>query len=200
MKIITTWCAKGGVGKSTITKNLASYLSIFEKKRVLVIDKDSQRSTYANFSDNNDCPFTVVDSIPKSFDGFDYVVCDMPPLTENSENPLSVDQLRIIENSDLIISPFQPDDTTIKSMLSIYKANTNAVIQPVLNRFRSQAKLHKEAVKKIDGCLVLKERNGAYDHIKAGQTLFDKMKSTKALSDARFEFKELARSLIRVIK
>ena len=54
MKIITTWCAKGGVGKSTITKNLASYLSIFEKKRVLVIDKDSQRSTYANFSDNND--------------------------------------------------------------------------------------------------------------------------------------------------
>jgi cellulose biosynthesis protein BcsQ len=200
VKIITIWCGKGGVGKSSITKNLACYLSIFEKKKVLVIDKDSQRSTYANFSDRDDSPFSVVDSIPKSFEGYDYVVCDMPPLTENSENPLSVDQLRIIENSDLIVSPFQPDDLTLKSMLSIYNANTNAIIQPVLNRFRSQAKLHKEAVSKIDGCLVLKERHGAYDHIKANELLFDKLKSTKALSDARFEFKELARALVRIIK
>jgi hypothetical protein len=37
-----------------------------------------------------------------------------------------------------------------------------------------------------------KERNGAYYHIKAGQILFDKMKSSKALPDAHFEFKGLA--------
>jgi cellulose biosynthesis protein BcsQ len=200
MKIITIWCAKGGVGKSSFTKNLAAFLSIFEKKKVLVIDKDSQRSTYVGFIDREDSPFDVVDTIPNSFDGYDYVICDLPPLTENTENPLSVDQLRIIENSHLIVSPFQPDDITIKSMLSIYKANTNAIIQPVLNRFRSISKLHKEALEKIDGCLKLKDRIGAYERMKSGEVLFDKMPSSKALTDARFEFKELARDLVRLVK
>ena len=198
MKIITSWCPKGGVGKSSLTQNLATFISVVKKKKVLVIDKDSQRSTYKNFANKDDCPFDVIDEIPKNFDGYDYVLCDMPPLSENTENPLSVDQLRLIENTHLIVCSFQPDVNTLDSMLSIYSANTNAIIQPVLNRFRSRAKLHKEAIRKIDGCLVLKEKYGTYDLLEAGETLFD-LPESKA-KDALDEFKELAETLLRLIK
>jgi len=192
MKIITCWCLKGGVGKSSLARNLASFIAIKEKKKVLVIDKDSQRSTFNKVQDS---VFDVVDIIPKSFDGYDYVVCDMPPLNENGENPLSVDQLRLIENTDLIVCPFQPNDDVVKSMMGIYNANTNAIIQPVLNRFRSTSKLHKSAVSKINDCLVLKERNGDYERLKAGQSLFDAKKSD--VSNALQEFIILGREIMK---
>jgi cellulose biosynthesis protein BcsQ len=195
MKIITCWCLKGGVGKSSLARNLASFIAIKEKKKVLVIDKDSQRSTFNNVQDSF---FDVVDIIPKSFDGYDYVVCDMPPLNENGENPLSVDQLRLIENTDLIVCPFQPNDDVVKSMMGIYNANTNAIIQPVLNRFRSTSKLHKSAVSKINDCLVLKERNGDYERLKAGQSLFDAKKSD--VSNALQEFIILGREIMKRVK
>lgn len=200
VKIVTFWSGKGGVGKSSLAKNFAAYLSLYDGKRVLVIDKDPQRSTYKHFSSREDSPFTVVDVVPMSFDGFDFVVCDLPPLTENSENPLSVDQLRIIECSDLIVCPFYPDEITVDSVLSVYSANTNAVIKPVLNRFRTVSKLHNEALSKVAGCLKLKDRTGAYETLKASQVLFDRMRSTRALSDARAEFKDLAKSLLEVLR
>lgn len=43
MKIISTWIAKGGVGKSTLAGNLAYYLR--ERGRVLLIDADPQGNT-----------------------------------------------------------------------------------------------------------------------------------------------------------
>ena len=200
MKIITIWCAKGGVGKSCLAKNLAAYLSMFEKSKVLVIDKDSQRSIYANFAEKPECPFDVVDKIPQSFDGYDYVICDLPPLTENTENPLSVDQILIIENSDLIVAPFYPDGITIQSMLSIYEANTDATIQPVLVRYDVRRKKHKKAVGEIEGCMVIKDRSGAYDEMEPYQTLFDKMSYSRPLSHARHEFKVLARQLLKEVE
>lgn len=38
MKVVTFFNNKGGVGKTTTIINLASYLSIYREKKVLVVD------------------------------------------------------------------------------------------------------------------------------------------------------------------
>ena len=45
MKIVTFFNNKGGVGKTTTVINLASYLSIFKSKEVLVVDLDPQSNS-----------------------------------------------------------------------------------------------------------------------------------------------------------
>ena len=45
MKVITFFNNKGGVGKTTTIINLASYLSIYREKRVLVVDLDPQSNS-----------------------------------------------------------------------------------------------------------------------------------------------------------
>lgn len=45
MKVITFFNNKGGVGKTTTIINLASYLSIYRGKKVLVVDLDPQSNS-----------------------------------------------------------------------------------------------------------------------------------------------------------
>ena len=45
MKVITFFNNKGGVGKTTTIINLASYLSIYREKKVLVVDLDPQSNS-----------------------------------------------------------------------------------------------------------------------------------------------------------
>lgn len=50
-KVISILNMKGGVGKTTITVNLAYYLAAFEKKNVLIIDFDPQANASSAFLD-----------------------------------------------------------------------------------------------------------------------------------------------------
>ena len=45
MKVVTFFNNKGGVGKTTTIINLASYLSIYREKKVLVVDLDPQSNS-----------------------------------------------------------------------------------------------------------------------------------------------------------
>lgn len=50
MKVVTFFNNKGGVGKTTTIINLASYLSIYREKKVLVVDLDPQSYMVNNSS------------------------------------------------------------------------------------------------------------------------------------------------------
>lgn len=81
MKSIAIFNNKGGVGKTTLLCNLAGYLSIHRKKRVLVIDADPQCNTTTYVLDDDQfmdvyyepkC-FTIADIIPPLEDGAGYI-------------------------------------------------------------------------------------------------------------------------------
>ncbi len=52
MKVVTFFNNKGGVGKTTTIINLASYLSIYREKKVLVVDLDPQSNSTQGKSSN----------------------------------------------------------------------------------------------------------------------------------------------------
>ena len=83
MKIITVWNRKGGVGKTTISFNLASALATEHQKRVLVLDLDEQmnlslmiertsKRSYKNIAELAECNFRdmkkeqIIDGLQKS--------------------------------------------------------------------------------------------------------------------------------------
>ena len=54
MKAIAMFNNKGGVGKTTVLCNLASWLSLNEHKKVLVIDADPQCNTTTYVLDDDE--------------------------------------------------------------------------------------------------------------------------------------------------
>lgn len=81
MKSIAIFNNKGGVGKTTLLCNLAGYLSMQRKKKVLVIDADPQCNTTTYVLDEEQffdvyyepkC-FTIADIIPPLEDGSGYI-------------------------------------------------------------------------------------------------------------------------------
>lgn len=59
MKIITVGALKGGVGKTNFTFNLSCFLAIEKKKRILVIDLDSQGNLTQCFKLDIDKPWAI---------------------------------------------------------------------------------------------------------------------------------------------
>lgn len=81
MKSIAIFNNKGGVGKTTLLCNLASYLSIQKGKKILVIDADPQCNTTTYVLDDDQfydvyyepkC-FTIADIVPPLEDGSGYI-------------------------------------------------------------------------------------------------------------------------------
>ncbi len=196
MRLISFYCPKGGVGKTTISKNFSVYLASVKKHKVLFLDLDRQRHVMQASEKNKDWPFTVLDTIPSTFGGVDFVIADISPV---GVKYLNTEQLKMLENSDVVVSPFEADDDNISSLVDVFNLETKAVIKPLLNRFISNAKLHKDAVKKINDCFVLKNRS-AYPQCSGANSIFFKNPYSKALSDAKYEFKVLSEQILGLLK
>ena len=76
-KIILITHQKGGVGKSTITYNLAS--NIRENAKVCIIDMDSQGSLI-NISELSEVPIFTADMLNEKIKSdYDFIFIDTPP-------------------------------------------------------------------------------------------------------------------------
>ena len=99
MKIISTIHQKGGVGKSTLTFNLANNLK--DNAKICIIDVDPQGSIYESrsFSDIDTYHISEFEKV-KGLD-YDFIFIDTPPyLFDGVQN--------IAEISDVIIIPIKP--------------------------------------------------------------------------------------------
>ena len=116
-RILSVANRKGGVGKSTITTLLASALAIDKKKKICIVDCDSQKSItkYREMEINafpeDKVPYTI-EALPFKFlhdflrfnkSKYDYIFIDIPRITDNEEgNQL----LQILGFCDGILIPF----------------------------------------------------------------------------------------------
>lgn len=113
-KVITVFNSKGGVGKTTVSMNLAGSLARRGFK-VLVVDMDRQgtsTSWVSQAADEKDFPAQVANlhqlggkvhrELKKKLPDFDYIVVDCPPAIES---PAPSSALLV---SDLSIVPFNP--------------------------------------------------------------------------------------------
>lgn len=93
MKIISVWNEKGGVGKSTLSWNLAGAASA-RGMTVMLVDDDPQGSCHW-LSGDGFAPFSVTHHFPESAPDVDVLIVDMTPST--SDEPLGT-----------VIIPYQP--------------------------------------------------------------------------------------------
>ena len=138
-KIILITHQKGGVGKSTITYNLAS--NIRENAKVCIIDMDSQGSLI-NISELSEVPIFTADMLNEKIKSdYDFIFIDTPPYL----NEKIIDLCNI---SDVIIIPTKAgvlDLLAIKSTIDIVKqakSENKAII--VFNMIKPNTTLTEE--------------------------------------------------------
>ena len=114
-KVILTTHQKGGVGKSTLTFNLAANLR--ENAKVCIIDMDMQGSLF-NIRELSEVPIFSANDLDKILkEDYDFVFIDTPPY-------LSSNLTELCKISDLIIIPTKAgilDLLAIKSTIQIVK-------------------------------------------------------------------------------
>ena len=163
-KIIVVTNQKGGVGKSTVTMNLAAGLAKIKKAKVLVFDGDPQGTASrwaASASDELPYPANVVGlshhgekahkEVAKFAKDYDYILVDCPPAVENN----FTDSVLLI--ADLAIVPIVPSPADLWAAVGIRKLITNVQAlnedlqaRLVANMCQPNTKMSTEAVSIID--------------------------------------------------
>jgi len=110
MKLTTVTSYKGGVGKSTTSIHLATFLS--EHGTVLLVDCDKNRTAIA-WAERGSLPFDVLaeKAAYKVLSDYDFAIIDTPA------NPDSNDLKELADASDLLILPTLPDVVSLDPML-----------------------------------------------------------------------------------
>ena len=152
---------KGGVGKSTITQNIAVCFAHLDYKVVIVDTGTNQNSLSWYGVRDNDLPninvvgVTYSEALTKSINNlhrdYDIVLIDGTP-------NLSKMVTRIILSSDILLIPIRPGATDFRTMEEfINRYNEAKEFKPVipayfvLNEFSSTKKVHEGIFEMIDG-------------------------------------------------
>lgn len=116
MTIIGLINQKGGVSKSTTSIHLAYWLSVKKKKKVLLVDADSQKSS-SQWIDGMDkeipvsilqSPDEILEQLPDLSRNYDYVIVDGPA-------SLSEATRAILFRCDVAVIPTQPTGVDLRS-------------------------------------------------------------------------------------
>ncbi|SIT96837.1 chromosome partitioning protein [Epilithonimonas bovis DSM 19482] len=143
-KVILTTHQKGGVGKSTITYNLAENLK--NSAKVCLVDMDSQGSLL-HLSELSTIPIFSGSELKKIINSdFDFVFIDTPPYLNESISELC-------EIADVIVIPTKAgilDLLAIKSTIDIVKqANSEKKALVVFNMVKPKTTLTDEIKKQL---------------------------------------------------
>lgn len=166
MKTISVWATKGGVGKTTLTLNLAAGLA--EKgAKVLVCDCDLQRSasSFARFSEQKGVklPFAVIEDLPvPGFDGVDYMIVDHAPSD-------------VTPHGGLVVMAYCPGPLDFWAVKGQRQALEGYDVIEVLNRVNRGREIDKAMLKKMDTgkSVVVTERNAFRRVLARGTTIYD---------------------------
>ena len=153
-KIILITHQKGGVGKSTITYNLAC--NIRENAKVCIIDMDFQGSLI-NISELSEVPIFTADKLNDTIKSdYDFIFIDTPPYL----NEKIVDLCNI---SDVIIIPTKAgvlDLLAIKSTIDIIKqAKSEKKALIVFNMIKPNTTLTKEIKAQLQEYNIMVSKN-----------------------------------------
>jgi chromosome partitioning protein len=142
---ILTTHQKGGVGKSTLTYNLAVHLK--DKAKVCIVDMDVQGSL-SDFKDFSPVPILSPDKLPKLKNSeFDFVFIDTPPYLSNK-------LLELCNLASVIVIPTKAgvfDVLAIKSTIEIVeqaKGEKKALI--VFNMVKPNTSLTEEIKSQVN--------------------------------------------------
>jgi cellulose biosynthesis protein BcsQ len=126
-RIISVANAKGGVGKSVVSIMLATALAKIKKKKVLILDCDSQSSIHELFefekSQNESEPLIEVEEItPRKVQAFikrfgndyDYIFIDVPRMTDAKKDSPTI---MLLYNCDAILIPIVGNEVDVLSSM-----------------------------------------------------------------------------------
>ena len=161
-KIISVGNQKGGAGKSTVSMQLAGYLSA--RFSVLVVDADGQATSmkWAAQADDPPFPATVVNladsgakihrELQRHAENYDFVIVDCPP---SVTSPVPQSAFLV---SDLVIVPTRPslpDIWAVKDTLALIEkakiVNEGLLVALLVNSLQPNTQLGRDAVELLEG-------------------------------------------------
>lgn len=156
---------KGGVGRTTLSLNLAGCYARNPRLRVLVNDRDKQNSCVAFAALADEMPFTVSSSRSP---GFDIEIMDMRNELPNHE---------AIPEADLYLVPTLLDDASFVVFLRTVEVleNKGKRYLPIANQTRKKLIASQRvnlADPKMAGAVIVRDRAALKSYYGKGQTVF----------------------------